>query len=351
MNRLRVPEGVNRQLGNRGPEISPLGFGAWAAGGPNKFGWAATDDDESIKAIRFAIEAGVNWVDTAAFYGKGHSEEVVRRALEPWDAGEEVFVFTKCGLRWEGDDRDAPPINNLRPESIRYECEQSLKRLAVDRIDLYQFHWPDTLGTPVEDSWATMLELVEEGKVRWPAVSNFDVPLLERCERLGCVQSLQPRINLIDRSALLDALPWCRQHETGVLAYSPLASGLLTGTWDEERVETLPADDWRKYNPDFHAPTVFRSLKFASELNVVAQQAGTTLTVLALAWVLRLKGVTGAVVGARNVDQVKGWLPAASVNLPEEVWDRVYELVREHDRQDEHSMADIDLKDSVAGSG
>ena len=332
-----------RELGTGGPRLSSLGFGAWAAGGPSKFGWAAVDDEESIKAIRFAVESGINWVDTAAFYGKGHSEEVVGRALEPWRAGEDVFVFTKCGLRWdEQGDRDAPPSNILRPDSIRYECEQSLKRLGVERIDLYQFHWPDTIGTPVEDSWATMLELMDEGKIRWGGVSNFGVDLLDRCEKLGHVQSDQPRINLIDRSALADVLPWCVEHGTGVLAYSPLASGLLTGAWDEERVETLPADDWRKYNPDFHPPQVYRSLKFATELKEVAEQAGTTLPILAVAWVLRLEGVTGAIVGARNVDQVKGWLPSATCELPADVWARVDELVREQDRLDEHSMADID---------
>ncbi|HEX2053019.1 MAG TPA: aldo/keto reductase [Actinomycetota bacterium] len=339
---MSAPQTDLRELGPGGPKLSRLGFGSWATGGPSKFGWAAVDDEESINAIRFSVESGINWVDTAAFYGKGHSEVVVGRALEPWVVGEEVFIFTKCGLRWEGDDPDAPPTNNLRPESIRYECEQSLKRLGVERIDLYQFHWPDHLGTPVEDSWGTMLELVDEGKIRWPGVSNFDVELLERCEKLGHVQSLQPRINLIDRSALPEIMPWCRERGTGVIAYSPLASGLLTGTWDEERVETLPADDWRKYADDFHAPKVYRSLKFATELKHLAEEAGTTLPILAVAWVLRLEGITGAIVGARNVDQVKGWLPAADTDLPEEVWQRVDELVQEQDRLDEHSMADID---------
>lgn len=345
MSPVTTPGGSRRTLGSEGPELTPLGFGAWATGGPSKFGWAAVDDEESIRAIRFAIESGINWVDTAAFYGKGHSEEVVARALEPWDVGEDVFVFTKCGLRWEGDDPDAPPQNILTPESIRFECEQSLKRLGVDRIDLYQFHWPDTIGTPVEDSWGTVLELIDEGKVRWGGVSNFGVDLLDRCEKLGHVQSLQPRINLIDRSALPELLPWCRRTGAGVLAYSPLASGLLTGAWDEERVETLPADDWRKYADDFHPPKVFQSLKFAAALKEVAEEVGTTLPVLAVAWVLRLQGVTGAIVGARNADQVKGWLPAAEAELPEEVWATVDALVAEQDRLDEHSMSGVDLEE------
>jgi aryl-alcohol dehydrogenase-like predicted oxidoreductase len=331
-----------RILGANGPELSTLGFGSWAAGGPSKFGWASTDDEESIAAVRFAIESGINWVDTAAFYGQGHSEEVVGKALEPWKSSGDVLIFTKCGLRWSGVDRDEAPTNNLRPESIRYECEQSLKRLGVERIDLYQFHWPDTIGTPVEDSWGTMLELIQEGKVRWGGVSNFDVELLDRCEKLGHVQSLQPRINLIDRWAVDNTLPWCRQRGTGVLAYSPLASGLLTGAWDEERVESLPADDWRKYSGDFHPPQVFRSLKFAKDLRAVAEGAGTTLPVLAIAWVLALDGVTGAIVGARNTDQVKGWLQAGDFKLSADVAAEVDRLIAEHAAEDEHSMADLD---------
>lgn len=336
-----MTESKKRQMGDGGPELTPLGFGSWAAGGPSKFGWAATDDDESIQAIRFAVESGINWVDTAAFYGQGHSEEVVGRALEPWKASGGVYIFTKCGLRWTGADRDEAPTNNLTPESIRYECDQSLKRLGVERIDLLQFHWPDTLGTPVEDSWGTLLELVDEGKVRWGGVSNFDADLLERCEALGHVQSLQPRINLIDRYALDTTLPWCRDHGTGVLAYSPLASGLLTGAWDEERVESLPADDWRKYSPDFHPPQVFRSIKFANELQQLAEGAGTALPTLAIAWVLSLEGVTGAIAGARNIDQVKSWLPAGELELSDDLRAEIDRLIAGHDAEDEHSMAGI----------
>ncbi len=337
-------EVTQRELGAGGPKLSTLGFGAWAAGGASKFGWASVEDEESIKAIRFAVESGVNWIDTAAFYGRGHSEEIVRRALEPWKHSQEVLIFTKCGLRWTGKDRDTNPTNNLRPQSIRYECEQSLKRLGVERIDLYQFHWPDQIGTPVEDSWGTMLELITEGKVRWGSVSNFGVDLLDRCEKLGHVQSLQPRINLIDRSALPEILPWCVEHGTGVIAYSPLASGLLTGSWDERRVETLPVDDWRKHSEDFHPPRVYRSLKFAAALKQIADEAGTTLPVLAVAWVLGLRGVTGAIVGARNADQVRGWLPAASWELPPETWSKVDDLIREQDTAEEHSTANFDPK-------
>ncbi|HEX2177984.1 MAG TPA: aldo/keto reductase [Actinomycetota bacterium] len=342
---LRTGLAQLNRLGGGGPELSPLGFGSWATGGPSKFGWPATDDEESIKAIRFAVESGVNWVDTAAFYGRGHSEEVVGRALEPWKQRGEVLIFTKCGLRWFGEDRDGAPQNNLRPQSIRYECEQSLKRLGVERIDLYQFHWPDELGTPVEDSWATMLDLIKEGKVRWGGVSNFGVDLLDRCEKLGHVQSVQPKLNLLDRTVLADVVPWCRSHEAGVLAYSPLASGLLTGAWDEERVETLPADDWRKYSDDFRPPRVYRSLKLVAQLRQVAEGAGITLPVLATAWVLDQPGITGAIVGARNVDQVRGWLPAAGFSLTAEMRKVIDDLLRRWDAEPYGSMADIDLNE------
>lgn len=331
-----------RRLGTGGPKLSSLGFGAWAAGGPSKFGWASVDDEESVDAIRFAVESGINWVDTAAFYGHGHSEEVVGRALEPWKNSGDVYIFTKCGLRWAGANRDQAPTNDLRPQSIRYECEQSLKRLGVPRLDLYQFHWPDEIGTPVEDSWGTMLELIREGKVRWGGVSNFDVDLLGRCEKLGHVQSLQPRINLMDRSALTEILPWCVDNGTGIIAYSPLASGLLTGTWDKERLDELPADDWRRYSSDFQPPRAYRSLKFAAELKEIAGEAGTTLPVLAVAWVLRLSGVTGAIVGARNVSQIRGWLPAAGFDAPSEIWNRVENLARAYDAEDQQFMTNVD---------
>ena len=197
-----------RRLGSQGPEITTVGFGAWAIGGPGRFGWGRVDDNESIAAIRHAVDSGVNWIDTAAVYGFGHSEEVVGRALEPYTPGSDVFVFTKCGQNWYDSPNNEAQLD-LRPESIRFEVEQSLKRLDIERIDLYQFHWPDRrTGTPVEDSWGTMVELIEEGKVRWGGVSNFDVDMLERCEEIRHVDSLQPPLSLIDRSARNDVIPW-----------------------------------------------------------------------------------------------------------------------------------------------
>jgi aryl-alcohol dehydrogenase-like predicted oxidoreductase len=203
-----------RRLGSDGPEISVVGVGAWAIGGPWRFGWGPQDDDESLAALHKAFDAGVNWVDTAAVYGLGHSEEVVGQAVR--EHGGEVLVFTKCGRPWYGRERNEPTYD-LRPDTIRFELEQSLKRLGTDHVDLYQFHWPDTeTGTPVEDSWATMADLVTEGKVRWAGVSNFDVQGLERCERVRHVDSLQPPFSLINRSAARE-IAWCAANGTGVL--------------------------------------------------------------------------------------------------------------------------------------
>jgi aryl-alcohol dehydrogenase-like predicted oxidoreductase len=307
------------RLGSSGPELTRVGFGAWAVGGPYRFGWGPQDDDESIGAIRHAIESGVNWVDTAAVYGLGHSEEVVGRAVEPWTVGDEVFVATKCGRKWEGPLDTGGLVFDLRPESIRDECEQSLKALGVDRIDLYQFHWPDTeTGTPIEESWGTMVELIEEGKVRWAGVSNFDVDLLERCEAIRHVDSSQPPLSLINRSARSDVVPWCAEHGTGVIAYSPMASGLLTGKFDHARMKTLAEDDWRRKNAEFNEPKLTRNVDLVERLRPIAERLGVGLPVLAVSWTLAVPGVTAAIVGARSPEQVDGWLPAGEMRLRDE---------------------------------
>jgi aryl-alcohol dehydrogenase-like predicted oxidoreductase len=301
------------RLGRQGPEITVLGLGTWAVGGPYEFGWGPQDDDDSIAAIRRAVEQGVNWIDTAPAYGIGHAEEVVGRALEPWTAGEDVFVFTKCGRKLSPE---GVPLTDLRPEAIRAECHRSLQRLRVERIDLYQFHWPDHMtGTPVEDSWATMAELVDEGVVRWLGVSNFDVEGLERCEAVRHVDSLQPPLNLVNRSARREVIPWCEQHGTGVIAYSPMASGLLTGKFDAAAVDDLAPDDWRRRNPEFQEPKLSRNLALVEHLRGLAQRQGVGAAALAVAWALATPGVTAAIVGARRPDQVDGWLPAAGVEL------------------------------------
>jgi aryl-alcohol dehydrogenase-like predicted oxidoreductase len=304
------------QLGTGGPQISVVGFGSWAAGGPGwEYGWGPQDDEDSIAAIRRAVEGGVNWVDTAAVYGLGHAEEVVRRALTPYRLGEEVLVFTKGGLNWYGDP-DGRDHTNLRPADIRFEIDQSLRRLGVERIDLYQFHWPDEeTGTPIEESWITMAELAKEGKVRYTGVSNFDVPLLERCEAIRHVDSLQPPYSLLHREAAADVIPWCRTHGTGVIVYSPMGSGLLTGAFSRDRLARLPADDWRRTDPDFQEPVLTQALQLAGGLHGIAGRLGVPIPALAAGWPLHTPGVTGAICGARNPGQADGWLPAGDVQL------------------------------------
>jgi aryl-alcohol dehydrogenase-like predicted oxidoreductase len=316
-----------RQLGRDGPQLSVVGVGAWAIGGPWRFGWGRQDDDESIAALHRAFDSGVTWVDTAAVYGLGHSEEVVGQVVR--EHGGEVLVFTKCGRSWYGRP-EGDITNDLRPESIRFELEQSLKRLGADHVDLYQFHWPDTAtGTPVEESWATMAELVTEGKVRWAGVSNFDVDLLERCERVRHVDSLQPPFSLIDRRAAADVIPWAAAHGTGVICYSPLQSGLLTGTFDADRVRDLPADDWRRGSSEFQEPNLSANLALAARLAPVAERHGVSVAAVAIAWVTAHPGVTAAIVGARRPSQVDGWLPAGSLRLTGHDLDEIARAVEE----------------------
>jgi len=292
-----------------------VGFGAWAIGGPWRFGWGSVDDDESVDAIRHAVESGVNWVDTAAVYGLGHSEEVVGRALAPYRVGEDVFVFTKCGRRWEGRPEGVIE-NDLRPESIREECEASLRRLGIERIDLYQFHWPDWMtGTALEDSWGTMVELVDEGKVRWIGVANFDDDQLARCDAIRHVDSLQPPLSLLARGARKAVLPWAAEHGTGVIVYSPMASGLLTGGFDRDRIGQLDENDWRRESPQFRDPALTRNLDLVERLRPIASSLGATLPELAVAWTLAQVGVTAAIVGARLPRHIDGWARAPDLEL------------------------------------
>ena len=305
-----------RKLGKNGPEITRVGFGAWAIGGGGwSYGWGPQDDEASLKAMRHAITLGINWIDTAAVYGLGHSEKLVGRLLKELPASDRPYVFTKCGLVWDERDPMADPRQTLRPQSIRRECEASLRRLGVERIDLYQFHWPDETGTPVEDSWGEMGRLVEEGKVHWAGVSNFDVPLLERCEKIRHVDSLQPPFSLINRAAAAAEIPWCAQHGTGVIVYSPMQSGLLTEKWTVDRVKTLAPDDWRRRSPEFQSPNLEKNLALRDALTPIAERHGTTIGAIAVAWTLAWRGVTGAIVGARSPEQVDGWIGAASIEL------------------------------------
>ena len=301
-----------RRLGRTGQALSTVGFGAWAIGGDWKYGWGPQDDQDSIAAIHRALDLGITWIDTAAVYGLGHSEEVVQKALH--GMSDRPLVFTKCGMVWH-DQPDGVPRENLRPAEIRRECEDSLRRLGIEQIDLYQFHWPDETGTPIEDSWDVMAELVREGKVRWAGVSNFDVALLERCEPILHVDSLQPPFNAIDRAVAAEILPWCARNGTGVIVYSPMASGLLTGAFTKERMVALDPTDWRHGFPEFQEPRFSRNLALQDALRPIAERHGASVAAVAVAWTLAWPGVTAAIVGARNGAQVDGWIAAPDLTL------------------------------------
>ena len=316
-------------LGNTGLHITRLGFGSWAVGGGGwSYGWGPQDDAASLATMRHALELGVNWIDTAAIYGLGHSEEVVGRLLRELPPAERPLVFTKCGLIWDARNRMTPPQQILKPDSIRRECEASLRRLGIERIDLYQFHWPDEAGTPVEDSWSAMAKLVDEGKVRAAGVSNFDATLLERCEAIRHVDSLQPPFSLINRSAAAKEIPWCASHDTGVICYSPMQSGLLTESFTAERVAALAEDDWRRRAPEFQQPRLGRNLVLRDALRPIAQRHGTSVSGIAIAWTLAWPGVSGAIVGARTPQQVDGWIEAAAIKLTEQDLDEIWAAIR-----------------------
>ena len=310
---------VTLRLGSQGPEITRVGLGTWAMSGPYEFGWGPVDDEDSTAAIRRAIEAGVNWVDTAPIYGFGHAEEVIGRALAPFRASEDVLVFTKCGRRWQPDDARGEIRYDLTPASIRFECEQSLRRLGIEQIDLYQFHWPDYgTGTPVEESWGVMGELQDEGKVRFIGVCNFPLDLLRQIEAVRHVDSLQPPLSMLNRHAREQLIPWCAAHGTGVISYSPMASGLLTGSFSRDGLERLAPDDWRRRAPMFTEPKFSQNLALVERLRPVAERLGCDLPALAVAWALAVPGVTAAIVGARRPAQVDSWVPAAELELSQD---------------------------------
>src|SRR4051812_30149394 len=275
-----------RALGSSGIEITTVGFGAWAAGGGGwSFGWGPQDDDASIAAMRRAIDGGVNWIDTAAVYGLGHSEEVVGRFLRELPSTSRPLVFTKCGLVWDDANRMTVAQRNLQPASIARECDASLRRLNVERIDLYQFHWPDETGTAVEDSWAAMVRLVEQGKVRAIGVSNFGVPMLEKCEAVRHVDSLQPPFSPIKREVAGSQIPWCASHRTGVICYSPMQSGILTESFSVERGERWAVEKWRCRGSEFKTPQLERNIASRDELKLIAARHQTPVSAIAIAWV------------------------------------------------------------------
>jgi len=303
----------HRTLGNSDLNITPVGYGAWAIGGSGwQFAWGSQDDNDSIAAIHRALELGVNWIDTAAVYGLGHSEEVVARALKSW-AGPRPYIFTKCTRRW---DERGQLQTILRGNSIRQEVEASLRRLNVDTIDLYQIHWPPNPDSPeLEEGWSTMADLKREGKVRWIGVSNFNVQQLRRAQAIAPVSSLQPRYSLLHRELETEVLPYCQREGIGVIIYSPMASGLLTGAMTRERISKLPADDWRKGHADFNEPNLSRNLALVDLLQQIATRHGRTAGEVAIAWTLQNPAVTGAIVGARSAKQSEGVMRAADLHL------------------------------------
>ena len=312
---------TTRPLGSSGVQITTVGFGAWAIGGDGwSFGWGPQDDGASVAAMHHAVELGINWIDTAAVYGLGHSEEVVGRFLKECAPADRPYVFTKCGLVWDARDRMKPSLRISSPAAIREGCDASLRRLGVERIDLFQFHWPDESGVPIEDSWGEMSRLVDEGKVWLVGVSNFDVARLDSCEAIRHVDSLQPPFSMIRRDAGASLIPWCAAHGTGVICYSPMQSGILTDRFTRDRMEGMAVDDWRRKAPYFQESNLTAGLALRDALRPIAQRRGTTVAAVAVAWTLAWPGLTGAIVGARSPDQIDGWIGAAALTLtPEEL--------------------------------
>jgi aryl-alcohol dehydrogenase-like predicted oxidoreductase len=299
-----------KRLGKSDLFITPVGFGSWAVGGGGwQFAWGDQDDAQSISAIRRALELGMNWIDTAAVYGLGHSEEIVSKAVE--GVSDRPYIFTKCSLVW---DNNGTITHSLKRDSIRREVEQSLKRLRVETIDLYQIHWPDP-DAEIEEGWTTLAELKREGKVRYIGVSNFDVAQMKRAQAIAPIDSLQPPYSLIHPEVEDEILPFCEANDIGVIVYSPMMSGLLSGRMTRERIASFPADDWRSRSTDFQEPRLSRNLQLAELLRDIGSRHGKSAGEVAIAWTLRLPAVTGAIVGGRGPEQVEGIIGAGTFRL------------------------------------
>jgi aryl-alcohol dehydrogenase-like predicted oxidoreductase len=314
---------ILRTLGQSDLKITPIGIGAWAIGGGQwEFGWGAQDDKESIAAIHAGLDRGINWIDTAAAYGLGHSETVVGKALKGLPT--RPYIFTKCSLVW---DAKGEISHNLQASSIRREAEASLQRLAVDAIDLYQIHWPAWKGGPesaspgsIEEAMVEMAKLQDEGKIRNIGVSNFNARQMQRAQKIAPVASLQPPYSLLARDVETSILPFARQHGIGVIVYSPMASGMLSGAMTRERIAAFPEDDWRKDSPNFQEPMLTRNLRLVETLRAIGKRRGATPGEVAIAWTLTNPAVTGAIIGVRSADQVSGIAGAADVHLgPDEI--------------------------------
>jgi len=305
-----------RKLGNSDLQLTTVGFGAWAIGGSGwEFAWGQQEDTDSVAAILRALELGVNWIDTAAVYGTGHSEEIVAQALRQWK-GKRPYIFTKCVLRW---DENRKVFQDHSAASIRKECEDSLRRLQIDAIDLYQMHWPPKdNGAGLEEAWGAMNELKKEGKVRWVGISNFAPAQMERAEKIAPITSDQPPYSIIRRAIETEVLPHCLQKGIGVISYAPMASGLLSGAMTRERAAALPQDDFRSRNPEFREPRLSKNIELVERLRKVGARYGRGPGEVAIAWVLRHPAITGAIVGARNAKQAEGVMRAGELKLSQE---------------------------------
>jgi aryl-alcohol dehydrogenase-like predicted oxidoreductase len=316
-----------RRFGKTDTEITRIGFGSWAIGGGGWSGaWGPQDDEEAVGAIRRAVDLGLNWIDTAAVYGLGHSEELVARALKGLPESERPHVFTKCSRVW---DESGNVSDNLKKDSVKRECEDSLRRLQADVIDLYQIHWPRP-EEDIEEGWSALAELKDEGKVRHIGVSNFDVSQMERAQSIAPVETLQPPYNLLNRGIEEEILPYCAEQDIGVIVYSPMRSGLLTGKMTRERVQGLPSDDWRRNNSDFQEPRLSRNLELVGLLGEIGKERGRSPAEVAIAWTLRHPAVTAAIVGGRRPDQVDGIIGAAEFRLSEDELERIEAFLDEN---------------------
>jgi aryl-alcohol dehydrogenase-like predicted oxidoreductase len=308
-----------RTLGNSDLQLTPIGFGAWAIGGGNwEFAWGPQDDDESIGAIHRALELGVNWIDTAAIYGLGHSEEMVGRALKSW-SGAKPLVFTKCSMRWH---QDRSIYRSLNAGSLAEELEESLRRLGVETIDLYQIHWPNP-QEELEEGWEALARFKEQGKVRWIGVSNFSLEQLTRVQQIAPITSLQPPYSMLRRAIEKDLLPFAQAHGIGVINYSPMVSGLLTGAMTAERVAAMPTDDWRRNSVEFKEPRLSKNMRLVDLLREIGDGHGVSAGVVAVAWTLHNPAVTAAIVGGRSAKQVEGIAPALELRLSEDEYGQV----------------------------
>lgn len=318
-----------RAFGTTDWQITTVGLGAFAIGGPEwSYGWGRQDDADSIATIRAAVENGINWIDTAAVYGRGHSERIVGEAIKIFSDGDRPLVFTKGGLVWSDDDAlEASERKVGDPASLRREVDDSLERLGVEVIDLYQMHWPAEDGTLLEEYWGELVRLRDAGKIRAIGLSNHDVEQLERAERIGHVDSLQPPFSAIHRGAAADVIPWCERNSTGVIVYAPMQSGLLTGTMSAERIAMLPENDWRSRHEDFIGEGLRRNLAVSKAMAEIASERGVGTVRVAIAWVLGFPGVTGAIVGARRPDQIAGWRDSGALELTDAEYARIASVI------------------------